>query len=226
MKGLGLGLAILQVLDEERKALGVSDEVLHRLAKPEGRALLRKLAESLVGHPLQTITKNRHGHYVITIVGRNFTGAEEISRLGATGVQVSTCAEQILKSDDYHQNHRLKDGVRYEVVIIPGMEIKGGRTTADVKAYAKRFGYAVLTAGMVPSIRLSLTNEQMEKEMGGIWYITGLHNPIKDSGGDPRVLSADRCDGGSWLHAYWDRPGHGWRDYGAFAFLVPQVLNT
>ncbi len=57
------------------------------------------------------------------------------------------------------------------------------------------------------------------EEMGFV-YIASLHDPIKDSDGDPGVLNAHRSDGGLWVHADWDSPDLQWDDEVAFAFPV------
>ena len=68
-------------------------------------------------------------------------------------------------------------------------------------------------------IRDMFTDEQL-KEMG-LWYIVTMHEPIKDSDGDPRLLHAYRLDGGGWLGAHYDRPDGEWNGSGGFAFVVP-----
>lgn len=45
---MGVALSFVQIFDEERKALGVSDEEFHKLVKPEGRVLITKFAELMV----------------------------------------------------------------------------------------------------------------------------------------------------------------------------------
>jgi hypothetical protein len=224
VQGMGLALSIVQILDEERLASGISDEEFHKLAKPEGRVLIRKFVQLLAENTPKNFTKNQHGHYVVTVTGLDLTGAEESSRLESKGFRIGTYARQILtstKSDSYDRNHRLEAGRKYQVVLVPGREVRGKRTTADLQAYAKKFGYAVPKAGIIPRVREGISDEQM-KEMD-IWYIAGLHDPIKDSGGFPSVLDLHRYADGSWLRARWGNPANEWGDGGAFAFLAPQV---
>jgi hypothetical protein len=73
----------------------------------------------------------------------------------------------------------------------------------------------------MPRIRETVSDRQME-EMD-IWYVAGLHDPVKDSDGDPNVLHSHRYGDGRWLVTDWVRPECQWDDDGAFAFLVPQV---
>lgn len=218
---MGFGVSILQTLDEERQALGVSDEEFHKLATPDGRVLIRKFVELMAENTPKVITKNANGHYVVTITGLALTGVEEIARLKSAGFRIGDYARQILTSDDYNNNHRLEAGKQYQIVLVPGKEVTSNRTTANLKAYAKKFGYLIPKAGIVPRIRETISDKQME-EME-IWYIAGLHDSIKDSDGNPLVLSSYRGGGGLWLDADWDCPESSWGDDGAFAFLVSQV---
>jgi hypothetical protein len=48
-----------------------------------------------------------------------------------------------------------------------------------------------------------------------------MHEPIKDSYGDPGVLGANRFDGGRWVDAYCDPSGSQWGGRGTFAFVLP-----
>ncbi len=167
--------------------------------------------------------KNEHGHYIIEVTGRNLTGEAEIDLLTAAGFRIGDYAKSMLTStnpDSYDANHRLEEGKIYQVALVPGREVKENRTTANSLAYGQSFGYGKPLAGIMPRIRESVTDKQMEQM--GIWYIAGLHDPIKDSGGSPGVLGSRRGDGGQWLDSYWGDPDFKWNDDGAFAFVVPQ----
>lgn len=218
---MGFGVSILQTLDEERQALGVSDEEFHKLATPDGRVLIRKFVELMAENKPKVITKNANGHYVVTISGLALTGTEEITRLESAGFRIGTYARQILTNGDYDKKHRLEVGKQYQIVLVPGKEVTSNRTTANLKAHAKKFGYIVPKAGIMPRIREAVSDKQME-EMG-IWYIAGLHDSIKDSDGSPGVLGSDRYVDGLWLGTHWGRLESVWDDVGAFAFLVSQV---
>ncbi len=177
------------------------------------------------GLPAPQFERNEHGHIVISIMGLALTGEQEIQRLSDAGFRTSDYARSCLtsrKKDGYDKLHQLEDGRAYQPVIVPGKEVEKNRTTAELRKYAAGFGYEQPLAGVVPRIRETVSDEMME-EMG-FWYIAALHDPITDSGGDQRVLHANRGnrrDGGQWVGARWDCPDHQWYDYGAFAFVVP-----
>ncbi|MGK2848475.1 MAG: hypothetical protein ACSLEX_00150 [Minisyncoccota bacterium] len=200
--------------------LGQVEAVINKLGGIEGwNALLRNELE-IKSKPLP-FPKNEHGHYIIEVTGLNLTGAQEITRLESLGFLVSDCAESILIStnpDSYDANHRLEDGQVYKVAIVPGREMKSNRTTANLQTYGSQFGYTKPLAGIQPRIREAVSDKQLE-EMG-IYYIVSLHEVIKNSDGDPLVLSSDRDVDGQWILASLDHPVSRWNDDGAFAFLV------
>jgi hypothetical protein len=166
------------------------------------------------------ISKNDHGHYVFTIIGQNLPGEQEIARVEKG---VSDYVHQILTStnaDGYDNNHRLEGGKEYIIVLVPGREIEGNRTTVNIQECARSFGYKVPLAGIIPRIRVAVSDKQMEQM--DIWYIVGLHTPIKDADGDMCVLNASRGDDDQWLHASWGAPDYQWNCFGAFAFLASE----
>jgi hypothetical protein len=187
---------------------------------------LQELIEGRFSSRPSSIVKNQHGHYIITVTGLNLTGAEEITRCEGMGAEVSVYAHQVLTStgpDSYDAKHRLEAGKEYKIAIVPGKLVTKNRTTRNLQAYGASFCYQNVLAGHMPRVRETITNEQMKKEMDSIWYIAGLHNPIKDFDGNPRVLYSHRSGGVPELGAYRDNPGYKWDDIGAFAFVVPQV---
>ncbi len=203
--------------------LGTIEAVFNKLGGIDGaQAFLRGAA------PL-TFERNEHGHVVVTITGLDLTGAQEIERLEAAGYRLSDYAKSCLiskKADSYDNNHRLSELSSHKVALMPGKEITrdSDRTTSNLRRRGmEKYGYGKPLGGLIPRIRESLSDKQME-EMG-FWYIAGLHDPIKDSGSNPFVLSSDRSDGGRWLYARWVEPGSRWGDRGAFAFPV-SASNT
>jgi len=168
-------------------------------------------------------TRNEHGHVVVTFTGLDITGAEEIARLEAGGYRVGNYAKQCFTStndDSYDKCHRLVAGQQYRIALVPGKDIErdSERTTAALQKLGEKCGYGKALGGHIPRIREIISDKQME-EMG-IWYIAALHDPIKNSGGNPDVLSVHRCGGERWVSAFWGYPDSQWSDDGAFAFPV------
>lgn len=185
-----------------------------------GEALTKVLREALC--PPSQFERNEHGHIVLTVTDLGLTGAKEIERLEAAGFYVSGLAKSCLLSNSYNKNHRLVTKQRYKVVLMPTREIERvSDRTADAlrKRGVEKYEYEKPLAGIVPRIRESISDKQME-EMG-FWYIAAPHDPIKDSDGVPVVLAAGRDGIGSWFHVSGDYFDDYWYYYGAFAFLVP-----
>lgn len=168
------------------------------------------------------LERNEHEHIVFTVTGLELTGAEELERLQSGEYTVSDYAKQMLtstKPDGYDSKHRLPDGKKYEIVLLPSKHIIRdlSHTTSTLCKEADRFGYNKPRAGIVPRIRESVSDAQMEEI--GFMYIAVLHDPIIDICGVPRVLASNgiigRCLGNYCAHPY-DR----WDSVGAFAFFL------
>ena len=148
----------------------------------------------------------------------NTTGAQWIERLEAKGFRVSDYAKSVLRSSDFKST----DGVIYNIAVLKGMLFQDTeRVTKNIRAEADRRKLTKPNAEVACLIREKFTDKELEAM--GLWWIVAMHEPIKDSGGAPALLSADRCDGGRWLFAACGSPGRGWdRDVG-FAFVASQV---
>jgi hypothetical protein len=185
-----------------------------------------KLPTELIGpFPEPIIGRNEHGHVFITFTALDRSGAEEIAALLSEEYRVSDYGKQLFTStndDGYDACHRLVQGQRYTVALVPHTEIKkdSERTTQGLRDHAQtKYGYQKPLGGIVPHIRRIVSDEQMAE--WNLWYIAALHDTIKDAGGDPFVLCANRSGDGRWVLADWDEPGRRWSTEGASAFLVP-----
>ena len=169
--------------------------------------------------------RNEHGHVLLSITGLDLVGEQEVERLEAARFRVGNFAKSCMlskKKDGYDKNHRLVDGQKYTIALMPTREIErdSDRTTNALRTRGiEKYGYEQPLAGIAPRVREVVSDKQMEEMR--FWYIAAPHDPIKDSGGSPGVLGASRGGGGQWLGADWDHPGDRWGDDGAFAFLVP-----
>ena len=209
-------------LPGERLA-GLSADLFHKVQK--GIITLDEFALFTQRKNPFAFERNEHGHVVLSITGLDLTGEQEIERLLAAGFRVSDLAKSCLtstKADGYDKNHRLVNGQPYRIALMPTREIErdADRTTENLRNRGiKQYGYCKPLGGVVPRVRESVSDKQME-EMG-LWYIAAPHDPIKDSDGHPYVLHAYRDDDGLWLRANINHPDGQWYDDGVFAFLVP-----
>jgi hypothetical protein len=182
---------------------------------------------SLVSLPKKPLPfqKNQNGHYVVILTGASRPGTEEVSYLESRGFVPGDYAKPVLGStgpDSYDAKHRLAEGQIYQVALVPGRDLTVfKRTTQNLQAYGTSFGYGKCLAGMMPRIRETVSDEQME-EME-FWYLAGLHDSIQ-AGGGPHVLDSRRFDGGRYLGARWVVPGNAWDDLGAFVFPVSPLV--
>lgn len=162
--------------------------------------------------PKWTEVNNR---FCFQVSSNGKTGAEWSVSLQKQGFRVSSYAESILLSDDFKPTN----GVTYEVVVLKGISFASkNRVTKKIRAEATKSKLMAPNAEVVCLIRELLTDEDL-KAMG-LWYIVAMHEPIKDSDGDPFLLHAYRHDDGAWLHAYYGKPVDGWDEGGGFAFVA------
>ena len=215
-------MTIIGTLPGERLA-GLSADLFHKLQS--GNITVDELALFTQRKNPFAFERNEHGHIIVTVTGLDLTGAQEIERLEAAGYVLSNYFKSCLlskKKDNYDKNHRLVANQPYKLALMPGKEIErdADRTTDALrKRGMEKYGYGKPQGGHIPRIRESVSDKQME-EMGGAWYIAGLHDTIEDSDGYPRVLDAHRDGGGRGLDANWVRPGSQWSGSGLFAFPV------
>ncbi len=215
-------MEIIGTLPGERLA-GLASDTFHKVQK--GIISLDEWALFNQRKNPFAFERNEHGHIIVTVTGLDLTGVKEIERLEAAGYILSDYFKSCLlskKKDSYDKNHRLVADQSYKLALMPGKEIErdADRTTDALrKRGMEKYGYGKPLGGHIPRIRESVSDKQME-EMGGAWYIAGLHDPIEDSDGNPGVLDAARFDGGRRLDADWGKPGCQWYDNGLFAFPV------
>jgi hypothetical protein len=156
------------------------------------------------------------------VTGACLTGTQDFEQLKSRGHRIGGWAKSCLfsdGSDSYDQRHRLDEGREYAIALVPTKEITGERTTESARLQMlKRYGYETPPAGVVPRLR-ALISDALMRDMG-FWYIAALHEPIRDSDGEPSVLLLERFVDGAWLDAEADPPGHQWDEFGAFAFLI------
>ena len=162
--------------------------------------------------------REQDGVIYLSVTSDGTTGPQWIERLEGKGFRLSDYAKSVLRSPDFKPT----SGVTTEIAILKGMLFEdSNRITKKIRAEADKRKLTTPNAEVACLIRENFSDEDIEA-MGLIW-IVAMHEPIKDSGGDPGLLGADRYGVGRWLDAGYGRPDHGWdRDFG-FAFVVSQV---
>ncbi|TAL48772.1 hypothetical protein EPN83_03160 [Patescibacteria group bacterium] len=182
---------------------------------------LRFLRDELsVSEPIRS-WREEDGVIYFSVTSDGTTGEDWIKRLEGNGFRVGDYAKQVLRSPDFKPTN----GVTTEVAVLKGMLFEDNdRITKKIRTEADKRKLSKPNAELACLIREKFTDEEIEA-MGLLWWIVAMHEPINDSGGDPRLLGADRSDGGRWLDAFIVRPGRRWNRDNGFAFAVSQVSS-
>lgn len=157
-------------------------------------------------------------HFSVTSDGT--TGAEWVKRLEKKGYRLSSYAKSVLLSADFQPTKP----DTFRIAVVPGSLFTSDPTTMEVCQELDRRGLShgkAINAELACLIREKFSDKELAET--GLWWIVVMHEPIKDSGGRPGLLRADRLDDGSWLYAYYDDPGSRWYRRGGFAGVVSQV---
>jgi len=145
------------------------------------------------------------------------TGQQWIERLAGKKIQIGGYAKSMLLSDDFKPTN----GIITEIAVIKGMLFEDSeRITKNIRTMAESKKLTKPNAEVACLIREMFTDAEIE-EMGLRW-IVAMHEPIKDSDGDPAFLGARRGDDGPWLRACYGRPGPQWYRDSGFVFAVVQ----
>lgn len=193
------------------------EAVFNKLGGVEGaRRFLRD--ELSVSEPTRS-WREEDGVIYFSVTSDGTTGEDWIKRLEGNGFPVVFgSAKHVLCSPDFKPT----SGVTTEVAVLKGMLFEDNdRITKKIRAEADKRKLIKPNAELACLIREKFTDKEIEAM--GLWYIVAMHEPINDSGGDPRLLRADRDDGGRWLSACSDGPGDRWGRGSGFAFAVSQV---
>lgn len=196
--------------------LGQVEAIVNKLGGMDGvQRFLR--GEVTISGP-ERAWREQDGVIYFSVTSDGTTGEGWIKRLKGKNFRLSDYAKQLLRSDDFKPT----DGVTYEIVVLKGMLFEDNdRITKKIRAEVERRGFTTPNAEVACLIREKFIDEELEAM--GLWWIVTMHEPIKDSGGGPGLLGADRVADGGWLGADCGNPDGGWRREGGFAFVVSQV---
>lgn len=184
-------------------AVGVSEKRLELLAEiarmlaernPNGEAwyrYLRRHLETSLPTSEAIFERNEHGHVVFTLTGLGLSGREELKALESRYYNVSASAKYALASLLFDAEHQLALCRKYRVVLLPaeGPDAGTRRTLKEVCEEAERLGYGRSVAGIMPRIRESISDKQME-EMG-IESVIAFHEPLTGATGEDVLLTSE-----------------------------------
>lgn len=173
--------------------------------------------ELTVSEPIRS-WREQDGVIYFSVTSDGTTGTQWIDRLEKKGFCIGDYAKSILRSDDFKPT----SGVTIEIAVLKGMLFEDSdRITKKIRAEADRRKLTKPNAEVACLIREKFSDEELEAM--GLYWIVAMHEPIKDSDGDPYLLCANRNDDGRWLFAYYGMPDFGWSRDDGFAFAVSQV---
>jgi hypothetical protein len=167
--------------------------------------------------------KNEHGHRVITLTGSSTSGSSDVYLFRRKNFFLTPQVEQCLTGEQYDAEHRLRTGERYRLAVVLSKELQSrARTTENLCAYVRPFGYQQPLAGIVTHLRQAITDVQLEQM--GIEYLAGLHDPLLDRSGNPQILalSCHTLEGKSSFCSASGDPESKWNERGAFVFEIPE----
>ena len=197
--------------------LGTVEAVWNKLGGEEGVARFLR-GELTVSEPALRWREQDGIIYFTLPPTDGTTGEDWIVRLQSKGFQIDDYVKSILQSKDFAPTN----GITNEIAVLKGLLFSDSdRITKNIRTEAYRLKFGKPNAEVACLIREVFTDKELEAM--GLWWIVAMHEPIKDSGGDPRLLSALRGDDGRRLRADCDEPDDRWSRGGGFAFVVAQA---
>lgn len=197
------------------------EAVVNKLGGEErAEAFLR--GELVVSAPVRA-WREENGVIYFSVTSDGTTGENWIKRLERNGFRVGDYAKQVLRSPSFVPTSGVTtSGVTTEIAVLKGTLFEDDdRITKKVCAEAKKRALGKPNAEVACLIREMFSDQELEAM--GLWWIVAMHEPIKDSGGYPDLLHANRGGDGRWLRACDGSPDNGWNRGGGFAFAVAQV---
>lgn len=199
--------------------LGQIEAVVNKFGGMDG--VRRFLSGELLVSELTHSWREEDGIIYLSVTSDGTTGEAWIKRLEDKGFRLSNYAKSVLRSPDFKPTSE----VTTEIVILKGMLFADNdRITKNIRVEADKRKLEKPNAEVACLIREMFTDKEIEA-MGLTWIVV-MHEPIKDSGGVPRLLDVDRLGDGRWLNAYSAHPDSRWNHVFGFAFAVSQVVGS
>ena len=155
------------------------------------------------------------------VTSNGTTGKQWIARLEGKGFRVGDYAKSILRSRSFKPT----SGITYEIAVLKGEFFSDSdRITKTIRKEAKNRKFSTPNAEVACLIREKFSDKELEAM--GLYWIVVMHEPVKDSDGDPGLLGAGRDDDGSWLSTDYGNPAYKWVRSDGFAFVVSQVSGS
>ena len=194
---------------------GQTEALLNKLGGIEGAMKILR-GELVISGPT-SLWFEKDGMIYFTVTSNGKSGKDWIKHFESKGIKIGDYARQILL-----KIKPSKKGTVTQIAVIKGEFFSDdNRITSNIRTEADKRKLSKPNAEVGCLVRDMFTDEEIKK-MGLTWIVT-MHEPIKDSDGDPSLLYADRDDDDSWLSTYYDNPDSRWNRESGFAFVASQV---
>ncbi len=199
--------------------LGQIEAVVNKLGGMDGVSKFLR-GELIVSGPIKSWTE-KDNVICFPATSDGIIGEQWIARLESKSFRVGDYAKSVLRSKSFKPT----TGITYEIAVLKGEIFSDNeRITKNIRKDAKNRELTTPNAEVACLIREKFSDKELEAM--GLYWIVVMHEPIKDSRGDPLLLGADRSDNGSWLSMRFDYPDSKWRRSNGFAFVISQVSNS
>jgi len=198
--------------------LGQIEAVVNKLGGMDGMNKFLR-GELIVSEPTRSWREEK-GVIYFSVTSDGTTGEEWIARLESKGFLVGDYAKSVLRSKSFKPT----TGITYEIAVLKGEFFSDSdRITKTIRKEAKNRKFSTPSAEVACLIREKFSDKELEAMR--LYWIVAMHEPIKDSDGDPFLLCALRDDYGSWFYTTYGCPDCKWKRSYGFAFVVSQVSN-
>ncbi len=194
-----------------------ADELNTLVERIGGREIALKVisGEMIVSEP--TKWREEKGVIYFSVTSDGTTGPGWIKRLEDKGFKLGDSAKSVLRSIDFKPT----TDIITEVAVLKGILFEDDdRITKKIHTEAAKRKLETPNAEIACLIREQFTDEEIEAM--GLKWIVSMHEPIKDSAGDPHLLIAGCGDVGHWLSTDCGAPDDIWHREGCFVFAVSQ----
>ena len=186
------------------------EKIVEKLGGPE--KALEFIGEPVKQDPNSKWTR-KDGVIYFSVISGGATGEEWITRLTSKGVNISSWAESVLRSE----NFKPTNGIVYNIAVLEGDNFSDDKVPQKIRAKADGLKFLTPPAEIACLIWWKFSDKELE-DMGLQWIVV-MH---EQSGLNvfPWLLSFSCVDHTSWLSAYCGGDGDYWggSDTG-FAFV-------
>lgn len=199
--------------------LGEIEAMINKLGGIDGvKKFLR--GELIVSEPARS-WREENGIIYFSVTSDGTNGKQWIARLRNKGVDMGSGAKNALRSKSFKPT----SGVTYEIVVLTGRLFSNNkRIIKNIREEANNRKLSTPNTEVVCLIREKFSDKELEA-MGLFWIIV-MHEPIKDSNGDPGLLYITCNNTGPWMNIYSDNPDAIRDCNSGWAFVESQLSNS